>query len=110
MGKALNGKIEFITITKVKEGSIITGETENVHYSCRTQFMDISGIEFNSGNSEWQKIKGSFRVRYCDFTKKLALNTKKYFIKYNERRYNIEFASNYKQKNLYIDIKATLII
>lgn len=109
MGKALNQKIDFITIEKVKEGSITKGEKEVIHYSCRASVIDVSGTEFNSGNAEWQQLKASFRVRFCDFTKKLILNTKKYLIKYNGISYNIEFASNYKQKNLYIDVKATMI-
>ena len=109
MAVSLKERIDFITEEVIKDGSIIKGKKEVVKYSCSASFLDVSGAEFNSANATWEKHKASFRVRYCNFTKNLNTNTKKYQIKFNGNLYNIEFASDYKQKHVWIDIKATLI-
>ena len=109
MAVILNEKIDFITIETIKVGSIVKGKQETIHYSCRCSYLDVSGSEFNKAGAVWETIKGSFRVRYCNFTKGLVKNTKKYMIKYNDNLYNIQMVSNYKNLNKWIDIKATLI-
>lgn len=105
----LRDSIQFVHDEVIKQGSITKGTKEVIDYQCHCSYLDVSGTEFNSAGAEWQQLKGSFRTRYCKFTKNLNQNTKKYKIKYKGALYNIEFATDYKQQHRYIDIKATMV-
>lgn len=109
MAVNLRDRISFITEETIKQGSVIKGKKEVVHYECATFFLDVSGTEFNTAGATWEQLKASFRVRYCNFTKNLNMNTKKYQIKYKGQKFNIQFATDYKQQHKWIDIKATLV-
>lgn len=105
----LREKIEFTTTKPEYDGAILIGEKEVVAYSCRCNYLDVSGREFNSAGADFAELKSSFRVRYCKFTKDLNVNTEKYKIKYNGNLYDIKFALDYKNEHKFIDIKATLV-
>lgn len=110
----LREKIEFITTENEYDGTILIGEQEVVAYSCRCNELDISGREFNSDkntdtNTNFEELKSSFRVRYCNFTKNLNIDTLKYKIRYNNNLYDIKFATDYKNLHQYIDVKAILV-
>lgn len=108
MAVELNRRISFCHEETIKQGSITKGKREVIDYSCWCSYLDVSGMEFNSAGGQWEQLKGSFRVRYCNFTKNLNINTKKYYIKFDGLIYDIQFATDYKQQHKWIDIKATL--
>jgi SPP1 family predicted phage head-tail adaptor len=105
----LREKIEFVTTENEYEGSILIGQKEVIFYTCRCNYLDVSGREFNAADTNFSELKSSFRVRYCKFTKDLNVNTEKYKIRYSGNLYDIKFALDYKNLHKYIDIKATLI-
>ena len=110
MGVDLKEKIEFITQEKERKNGKLTGNlVDTVVYRCRCSYLDVSGMEFNDSGAIWEQLKGSFRVRYCNFTKQLNMHTKDYKIKFKGQIYNIEFATDFKQQHKWIDIKSTLV-
>ena len=107
MGVDLRNNIIFFHYEET--GGAIKSKKEVVDYQCHSSFLDVSSLEFNKCSAEWQQNNVSFRVRYCNFTKALRLNTKKYYIKFQDCIYDIKAAVDYKNQHKYIDVKATLI-
>ena len=77
----------------------------NEKYSCWANVYNITNSEFNKGASVANQIKCSFRTRYCKFTKNLIDNSTTFKIKYNNRIFNITGAVDYKNEQIYVDVK-----
>lgn len=61
----------------------------------------VSGTEIIKSNSDFEKVRKRFLVRYDSKTVRINHDM---FIKFNGRRYDVKYTNNYNESNQYIEI------
>ena len=106
---SLNEVIEFVSQNAVTDEEGYSNEEYKSEYKCHANIQNFNNSEFISAYTTNSKILISFKVRYCNFTKKLIFDIKTYKIKYNNLFYNIISANDLNQQHKYIILKAEVV-
>ena len=109
MSRLLEAKIEFVSQKGFVDEEGYPTEEYPSEYCCHASIKDFNNDEFIAAYTTNSKLVISFKVRYCNFTKKLIFDTKTYKIKYNNLYYNIISANDLNQKHKYIIVKAEVV-
>lgn len=96
----LNKKIVIALIETIKDGDGFGSyEIEVVKRSAWAKFTRTSGTETVKANADFGEIKARFLVRYTPLE-----ITRKMFVRYNGKKYEIVYVNDYEDKNEYIEI------
>lgn len=109
MSRLLENKIEFVSQNSIRDEEGYCNTEYKTEYSCHAGIKEFNNSEFIEAYTTNSKILISFKVRYCNFTKKLIFDTKTYKIKYNNLYYNIISANDLNQQHKYIILKAEVV-
>lgn len=109
MAISMRDIIEFINTDTIYDEEGYPTSSTKAEYKCHANIMNFSNSEFFAAYTTNNKIVISFKVRFCNFTKKLKNDTKKYKIKFENNYYNIIDASDYKNTHQWIILKAETI-
>ena len=103
-------RVAFVRTETVENENGFKVPTETIAYECWANRLNLSNDEFTNTYATFNKYIISFRVRYCEFTKSLEFNTKKYKLKYKDNLFNIISAQDYKNLHKYVDVKVEVQI
>lgn len=109
MSRMLENKIEFVSKQTITDEEGYPSKEYPSEYCCHASIKEFNNSEFIAAYTTNRKIVISFKVRYCNFTKKIIFDTKTYKIKYNNLYYNIVSASDLNQRHKYIIVKAEVV-
>lgn len=94
-----NKKIKIVDIIETKDVDGFPIKTEEIILNTFASVNNTSGKTLIESNASFENASTRFLIR----TPKTELKTK-YFIKYKNRKYTIDFINNYNEENHYTEI------
>jgi SPP1 family predicted phage head-tail adaptor len=95
----LNKRIDIISITTEDNENGFPIPKETVFYSCWAKYSQTSGTELTKADADFSDVKCRFLIRYTP--KEI---TRKMFVKYKGKNYNIAYLNEYGDSHEFIEI------
>lgn len=93
-------KIDIYAITKGKDSAGFPAEVETLVLSCYAEVKTTKGFTLITNNTDFEKALTRFTIRYP-----VTVITYDHIIKYNNKRYSIEYINNVDEENKELELQ-----
>lgn len=99
-----NKKIEIIGIKKIRDGAGFETDEEKKILATYAEIKTTKGYTLIQNDSDFEKAYTNFTIRYP----KVEI-TRDMYIKFNNKKYTIEYLNNINEKNIELEIQAKMV-
>lgn len=100
-----NKKIEILGTNPIKDKDGFKSDEEYVVLSTYAQIKTTRGYTLIQNDSDFEKAYTNFTIRYP----KYVSITRDMFIKYNSKKYTIEYLNDIDEKHIELEIQAKMV-
>ncbi len=100
-----NKKIEIIEIKQKKDDAGFKIDEESIVLKTYASVKTTRGYTLIQNDSSFEKAFTSFTIRYPKTIIKRSM-----FIKYNSKKYSIEYLNNINEENIELEIQTKLVV